>query len=275
MRNRQIDWLLRHGPLRPVQRELDRAVAAFGVPPGRADYADAVLAFDHVFHLGLPELEYPRRELPERIEFVGPLPAPPHRSAPIDHPPMPDAGAPIIHVSQGTFDNLDHDRLILPTVRALAGEDCRLVVSTGGRPVDQLRSMIDPWPRNVRVTDFVDYGRLLPNTEIMITNGGYGGVQLAARYGVPLIVAGDTEEKPEVAARVAWAGVGIDLHTGRPDPGRIRRAVRRIRVDDRYRLRAAETRLAAERLPDPLHRIAEQAEAMIIADSSDADAGAA
>jgi UDP:flavonoid glycosyltransferase YjiC (YdhE family) len=45
--------------------------------------------------------------------------------------------------------------------------------------------------------------------------------------GVPLVVAGDTEDKPEVAARVAWSGVGITLRTGRPRPDRLRAAVRR------------------------------------------------
>jgi UDP:flavonoid glycosyltransferase YjiC (YdhE family) len=45
--------------------------------------------------------------------------------------------------------------------------------------------------------------------------------------GVPLVVAGDTEDKPEVAARVTWSGVGITLRTGRPRPDRLRAAVRR------------------------------------------------
>jgi UDP:flavonoid glycosyltransferase YjiC (YdhE family) len=30
----------------------------------------------------------------------------------------------------------------------------------------------------------------------MVTNGGYGGVQAALANGVPLVVAGATEEKP-------------------------------------------------------------------------------
>ena len=40
----------------------------------------------------------------------------------------------------------------------------------------------------------------------MVTNGGYGGVQQALANGVPLVVAGDSEDKPEVAARVAVVG---------------------------------------------------------------------
>ena len=49
---------------------------------------------------------------------------------------------------------------------------------------------------------------LLPKTDVFLTNGGYGGVQLALRHGLPIVVTGGQEDKPEVAARVAWAGVG-------------------------------------------------------------------
>jgi UDP:flavonoid glycosyltransferase YjiC (YdhE family) len=49
----------------------------------------------------------------------------------------------------------------------------------------------------------------------MITNGGYGGVQHALRHGVPVIVAGETADKAEVAARVQYTGAGIDLGTAR------------------------------------------------------------
>jgi hypothetical protein len=51
---------------------------------------------------------------------------------------------------------------------------------------------------------------------VMVTNGGYGGVQMALSYGVPLVVAGASEDKPEVGARVAWSGAGLNLKTGKP-----------------------------------------------------------
>jgi len=41
-----------------------------------------------------------------------------------------------------------------------------------------------------------------------------------------------------VAARVAWSGVGVNLHTGRPKPEAIRRAVRRVLDNPRYRAAA-------------------------------------
>ena len=56
-------------------------------------------------------------------------------------------------------------------------------------------------PDNVRVAEMLPYSELLPKTDLMVTNGGYGGVQMALANGVPLVVAGAREDKPEVAAR--------------------------------------------------------------------------
>jgi UDP:flavonoid glycosyltransferase YjiC (YdhE family) len=84
----------------------------------------------------------------------------------------------------------------------------------------------------------------MPRTTAMLTNGGYGGVQIALSHGVPIAVAGDTEEKPEIAARVAYSGAGLNLGTGKPTPLAVRRAVRRLLDDSTVRARAQK--LAAE-----------------------------
>jgi UDP:flavonoid glycosyltransferase YjiC (YdhE family) len=52
--------------------------------------------------------------------------------------------------------------------------------------------------------------------------------------GVPLIVAGNTEDKPEVAARVEWFGAGVNLRTAVPTAAMVRRAVRQVLEDDTY-----------------------------------------
>ena len=67
-----------------------------------------------------------------------------------------------------------------------------------------------------------------------MTNGGYGGVHHALRHGVPVVVAGKTEDKAEVAARVAWTGTGVRLRTSTPRPAQVRRAVRRLLDDPAY-----------------------------------------
>jgi UDP:flavonoid glycosyltransferase YjiC (YdhE family) len=90
----------------------------------------------------------------------------------------------------------------------------------------------------VRLERFIPHDLLLPHVDVMVTNGGYGGVQQALANGVPLVVAGDSEDKPEVAARVQWSGTGLNLHTGRPSPAMVARAVRRVLSHGSYRERA-------------------------------------
>jgi UDP:flavonoid glycosyltransferase YjiC (YdhE family) len=95
-----------------------------------------------------------------------------------------------------------------------------------------------PLPKNAHVEPFIPFGALMPHVDVMITNGGYGGVQFALAHGVPLVVAGATEEKPEIAARVAWSGAGINLKTKSPSPEQIRSAVRALLATDDYRQNA-------------------------------------
>jgi UDP:flavonoid glycosyltransferase YjiC (YdhE family) len=111
-------------------------------------------------------------------------------------------------------------------------------------------------PANVRLERFIPHDLLLPHVDVMITNGGYGGVQQALAHGVPLVVAGDSEDKPEVAARVHWSGAGIDLRTGRPSPAQLATAVRRVMARPAFAVRARA--LQAEILrARPLDTIAE------------------
>jgi len=96
---------------------------------------------------------------------------------------------------------------------------------------------------------------LLPKVDVMVTNGGYGAVQRALSMGKPLVVAGNTEDKPEVAARVAWTGAGVNLKTGDPTPHAVRAAVREVLNNDRY-LRSARSLEAAFARRDGVAEIA-------------------
>ena len=136
-----------------------------------------------------------------------------------------------MHVTQGTIDNADLGRLVEPTIEALGGEDVIVVATTGGRDASQLKVAL---PTNTFVAEYIPHDLLLPKVDVMVTNGGYGAVQRALSMGVPLVVAGNTEDKPEVAARVAWTGAGINLRTGTPTPGAVRAAVRDVLNDGRY-----------------------------------------
>ncbi len=63
---------------------------------------------------------------------------------------------------------------------------------------------------------------------------------------MPLIVAGETSDKAEVAARVNHSGVGVDLGTATPSPDAIRAAVDRICREGGYRAAAQRLRSQIE-----------------------------
>lgn len=256
LRNRQIDFLLRHGPLKPLQDALDAQLAALGLPPCPVGYFDVAALFDRTFHLSVPGLEYPRRDLPSSVVFTGPL-RPERPDLPPEPWSAPPGDAPLVHVTQGTFANADPAALLLPALRALADEPVRVVATTGGRPVGGLVDLLGGrLPANAAVAEFVPYADLLPQTSVVVTNGGWGGVQQALAQGVPVVVAGASEEKPEVAARVAWSGAGIDLRTGRPTPRQVRRAVRTALRRPRHAEAARRLQAEFAAMPDPVDVVA-------------------
>ena len=128
--------------------------------------------------------------------------------------------------------------LIEPTIYALASENDILLVVTTKDADTMVAEMVIP--EIVRITTFILHQELLKHVDVMVTNGGYGGVLTALSMGVPLIGAGVTEGKALVNARIAWSGVGIDLKTNTPSEEQIRRAVRRVINDGKFEKRARE-----------------------------------
>ena len=55
-----------------------------------------------------------------------------------------------------------------------------------------------------------------------------------------MIIGGATEDKPEVAARAEWAGIGVNLRTGSPSPEQVRAAAEEIFANSRYKARCRE-----------------------------------
>lgn len=65
----------------------------------------------------------------------------------------------------------------------------------------------------------------MPNADLLVTNGGYGGLRQALGFGVRLAIAGESEDKTEVAARAAHTGAAVNLKTSRPSVRALREAV--------------------------------------------------
>lgn len=219
-------------PAQGMANETHRRLHGMELPGSLLDWArhaDAIAQFT------VPTFEYPRSDAPAHLHFIGPILA---SGAVVKRPPWWGdlaSGRPVVHVTQGTIANKDYAQLIAPALQGLADEDVLVVVATGGRSLDTLPVL----PANVRAAEYLPYDELLPKTAVYLTNGGYGGVQHALRYGVPVVAGGNQEDKPEVAARVAWAGVGRRLTRLPPQPAEVREAVRSVLLDARYR-RAAQ-----------------------------------
>jgi UDP:flavonoid glycosyltransferase YjiC (YdhE family) len=268
-RNAALNWATEHALLADIQRFARHRLAEAGWPDGFPGYFIDLQpkVVDAFFQATVAGFEYPRSDLAPSVRFVGPILAPPSSS--FDVPPWWDevqGERPVVHVTQGTLDNADLGRLLLLTAAALAHEDVLVVATTGGPDPGPLRPGL---PANVRLERFIPHDRLLPHVDAMVTNGGYGGVQRALAHGVPLVVAGDSEDKPEVAARVQWSGTGINLHTGRPSRAMVARGVHGVLSRRTYRVRARE--LQAEiAATDPLGDIS-----AALAQLCDSDAGAA
>jgi MGT family glycosyltransferase len=198
-----------------------------------------------IAQLGVQSFEYPMSDAPDNLHFIGPMCASGSQAPLPEWWPDLDGTRPVVHVTQGTVANTDYGQAIAPTLHALSEEDVLVVASAGGRPVETL----PPLPANARAATFLPYDELLPRTSVFVTNGGYGGVQYALRNGVPIVATGGKEDKPEVGARVAWAGVGRRIRTEHPTPKAMRRAILDVLSDPRYR--RASGRVAADMAAAP------------------------
>jgi UDP:flavonoid glycosyltransferase YjiC (YdhE family) len=233
LRNRALSTFTSRVVFRDVQRHHQRVREQVGLRRTRTDLFDSAVSPYLYLHAGTDAFEYPRRDLPPQVHFVGPLlPDPPAVPRPGWWHEL-DGSRPVVLVTQGTVAT-DVEQLVVPSLAALADEPVFVVVA-GVPTIQRGRLRI---PANARVEPFVPFAELMPKVSVMVTNGGYGGVQYALGHGVPLVVAGTTEDKPEIAARVAWSGAGINLRTRTPSAAQVRDAVRTLLDDAAYRGRA-------------------------------------
>jgi MGT family glycosyltransferase len=219
-----------------VNEYLDNLLHGYGCPPLPGFFLDCLYTLPDLFlQLTVDALEFPRSDMPSHIKFVGPvLPRSSSAFQPPDWWKELDGSRPVVLVTQGTIANTNLNDLIGPTIAGLSTEDVTLIAATGKAN----GAITTPIPSNVKVTPFVPFMELLPKVDVFVTNGGFGAVNQALSMGVPIVIAGETEDKAFVAARVAWTGAGINLGTSHPTPKQVRSAVREILKHDTYRAKA-------------------------------------
>ncbi len=251
-RNREANTFMQEQILGAAQRLYEDVLAELGVTGHIPYFIDTpVLRPERFLQLSVEELSYRRSDTPEHVRFVGALPS--VRPAGTDLPEWWDevlAAEKVVVVTQGTVANKDLSALIEPTLQALADLPVLVVAATGRE------GTVRDTPANARVAQFIPFDDLLPHADVLVTNGGFGAVQQSLRYGTPMVVAGQTEDKLESNARLAATGSAINLATDTPTLTAIRAAVQTV-------LATGDYRLSAERLSkqyaglDPLAAIAQ------------------
>jgi UDP:flavonoid glycosyltransferase YjiC (YdhE family) len=238
-------------------RELHEATYGQDVPRQGRLTDEPYRCADAIIQTGPASLDFPRRYVNPKVHYVGALL--PHRTvaAGADPDEWPRTYPATLVVTQGTVDNVDQDKLIIPALEAVKGMDALVIVATGGRGTAALKAR---YPQaNILVRDYVDFASVFGFTDVFITNGGFGGVQLSLSKGVPLVVSGINEGKSDVNARVEYASVGISLRTESPKPRDIAKAVADILGDPAWKERAGQMRDQLE-LADPAEAAADVVE---------------
>ena len=235
--------MVHQGWLAQAQKKFVELIEATGASTPKRHIFDLMyLGPDRFLQMCIPSAEYPRSDAPSSIRFAGGLPKG-KRDASTTQPSwwnniVNPNGKKIIAVCQGSIA-LNYDDLTIPTMEAFKTCDDIIVLVVLGKKGATLAADV-PIPSNTRIADFIPFDELLPFCSVFITNGGYGAFQHAISNGTPIIVGGATEDKSEVAARVEWTGIGVNLKTGTPSTQALRDAVDQILKDPKYQLRGKE-----------------------------------
>lgn len=219
--------------MQPTQERLGELMRSVGATKICPTFTDAISTVpDATAALTVPGVEFDRSDAPDSLHLVGILPG--YGAGSWQPPawwPELDGSRPVVVVTQGTIANRDVSELIEPTLIGLADRDVTVIAALGR----EAGTLSVPVPPNARVVEFIPFDVLLPKTDVFITNGGFGGTQQALAAGVPVIVAGVTEDKLAVSARVAYHGLGISLQTATPTPEAVAAATEALVNDTKIR----------------------------------------
>jgi UDP:flavonoid glycosyltransferase YjiC (YdhE family) len=212
--------------LRQGRSELNAARAKLGLPP--LDRFHGGISEELVLVGTYPELEYPRT-WPAEVRVCGPL------TFELPHPDveLPPGEGPLVLVASSTAQDPQCD-LIRRCFAALSDERVRILATTNGhQPAEPIEV-----PANGSLVDWLSYSQGMPAADLVVCHGGHGTICRAIGAGKPLLVSPSVGDMAENGARVQWAGCGLTLprKLRRSDP--LRRVVRELLGDDRYRRRA-------------------------------------
>ncbi|VUC22525.1 unnamed protein product [Clonostachys rosea] len=250
VRNKTLHEQMLNGPWKELIAEQGALLAGLGA----TDYEPAMLfdtwttAADVTLQTSPPGLEYVISDPHPKIKFVGAL-VPKERqdnAVPDFWSEVTRGDKKVVVVTQGTVDE-NFEQLIIPTLEALADRDDLLVMAILGKKGAALQAGVKV-PANARIVDYLRYDTILAHASAFVTNAGYGGVIHGMVNGVPMVLSGASEDKPEVANRAEYAGIGINLKTGSPTREQVSEAVGKILSETTYQARATKLKDENEQL---------------------------
>jgi len=213
---------------------IDKIYVEHGMKKVKGNLFDVICReADLLLQSGTPGFEYFRSDLGKNVRFIGPLlPYSEKRSTKFELPAALKQYQKKILVTQGTVET-DVEKMIVPTLEAFKNSDVLVVVTTGGSKTEELRTR---YPHaNILIEDFIPFNDIMPQCDVYVTNGGYGGVLLSIQNKLPMVVAGIHEGKNEINARVGYFKLGINLRTEKPKPSQIKSNVDIVLQDRIYK----------------------------------------
>lgn len=205
---------------------------------------------DVYLQMSVEQLEPPRSDLRPNLSFIGTLLG---ANDEREHPDWWEdfivndkSGWPLVMVSSGTLPNMSVSELIEPTIEACRDLPVRLVVCA----VHASKPASFQLPENARWAEWIAFEELFKYIEasggVCITNGGYGGITQSFAAGIPMIVAGLTEDKAETTSRAEGTGAAINLRTQTPTSGQVKEALQKVLGEPMYKQKALELKKAYE-----------------------------
>ncbi|KAK5111003.1 hypothetical protein LTR62_005378 [Meristemomyces frigidus] len=206
--------------------------------PSRNPIENWFLIQDILMQLCVPAMEPYRSDLRPSFRYIGTFTGANTLRSPPDwfssFVENDKSGKPLLMVSQGTIAGGDVSELILPTIKACADLPVRLIVCAVAlqKPADFVL------PENCKWAEWIPYELLFPHVNLVVNNGGYSAICQAFAAGIPMVVAGLTEDKAEATARSAATGAAINLATQTPSVEHLRDAIQKVLQEPSYKAKA-------------------------------------
>ena len=213
----------------PIISDVNRQRIAWGLEPfRRPEHALSPLAKI----TQLPEaLEFELAgEKPPRLHYTGPFVHAGQRPA-VDFPWERLDGRPLIYASMGTLQN-GSEAIFRTIVEACATLDAQLLLSLGGG-IDPAR--LGKLAGNPLVVSFAPQLEILKRASLVITHAGINTVLESLCEGVPMVAVPLAHDQPGVAARVKARGACVVVPLRSLSAARLRKAVKLVLQDSRYR----------------------------------------